>query len=285
MKEKELERMKEAYKNISVPENTKKLMEDKIMQAKKEKQRQKFTIYKKAGMGLAAAFAVAFIGVNTSSTIAYAMGDIPVLGKLFEVITVREYDWHSENHQQSIHAEIPEVSQKDIEGKDTETESVKQVNKSAEEYIEELVAQFQAEMADNEQGYASLDISHEVLTDNEKYFSLDIAAVDTQASGYEFHKYYTIDKQKDRIIELKDLFETGEDYVAEISEEIIRQMKADPETPYFIGEQEEGFEGFTKIDENQNFYINEQGQLVIAFDEYEVGPGYIGAPQFVIENK
>ena len=87
------------------------------------------------------------------------------------------------------------------------------------------------------------------------------------------------------MIELKDLFETGEDYVAEISEEIIRQMKADPETPYFIGEQEEGFEGFTKIDENQNFYINEQGQLVIAFDEYEVGPGYIGAPQFVIENK
>ena len=29
-------------------------------------------------------------------------------------------------------------------------------------------------------------------------------------------------------------------------------------------------------------YIDEAGQLVIVFDEYEVAPGYMGVPEFII---
>ena len=39
---------------------------------------------------------------------------------------------------------------------------------------------------------------------------------------------------------------------------------------------------FQSITEQTNFYFNESGELVIAFDEYEVAPGYMGAPEFVI---
>ncbi len=58
-------------------------------------------------------------------------------------------------------------------------------------------------------------------------------------------------------------------------------MRADAQTPHFIAEDGD-IDGFEIIAEEQNFYINEKGQFVIAFNEYEVGPGYIGTPSFVI---
>ena len=33
---------------------------------------------------------------------------------------------------------------------------------------------------------------------------------------------------------------------------------------------------------DESFYFNEEGLLVIAFDEYEVAPGYMGAVEFTI---
>ena len=41
---------------------------------------------------------------------------------------------------------------------------------------------------------------------------------------------------------------------------------------------------FKSIKEDQNFYLNEDGQIVICFDEYEVAPGYMGLVQFTIDN-
>ena len=32
----------------------------------------------------------------------------------------------------------------------------------------------------------------------------------------------------------------------------------------------------------RDFYINDENQLVIVFDEYEVAPGSMGTPEFVI---
>ncbi len=41
-------------------------------------------------------------------------------------------------------------------------------------------------------------------------------------------------------------------------------------------------ECFQSIDPEQNFYINGSGQPVIVFAEYEVAPGSMGEPEFVI---
>ena len=42
------------------------------------------------------------------------------------------------------------------------------------------------------------------------------------------------------------------------------------------------FEGFEKIADDQNFYINNEGNIVICFDKYEVAAGAQGSPEFVI---
>ena len=41
-------------------------------------------------------------------------------------------------------------------------------------------------------------------------------------------------------------------------------------------------ECFKSISPEQNYYINDQGKLVIVFDEYQVAPGYMGIVEFTI---
>lgn len=44
-------------------------------------------------------------------------------------------------------------------------------------------------------------------------------------------------------------------------------------------------EDFEAIKEDQNFYLNEEGQIVICFDEYEVAPGYMGLVEFAVDEE
>lgn len=262
------------YEMTPVPEDGIERMEMKIRQAKLDKRRAKRRkTVRRLGAGMAAALAVLFVLPNVNGNIAYAMENLPVIGKVFEVITIRDYEseWDYENGRKELKVKVPEVADEE------------QVNESVETYVKELLERFEAERKESEEGYLGLDVDYEVLTNDEKWFSLDIAALETQAGGYEFHRFYTVDKETNRILELKDLFVKDADYVSVISEEIIRQMKADPDGVYWLEDTEIPKEdNFTAIKPDQNFYINREGNLVIAFDEYEVAPGYMGALQFVI---
>lgn len=268
--EKRLENMKKEYDNIPVPSDALNRVKMGINQAKEEKKITSFTPLRRIGLGLAAAVALCIISVNSSAQVAQAMGELPVVGGFFKVITFREYGFESDTN--SAQASVPEIVE--------DSEAAGEVNAEVKEYIDEIMLSFKEDCEAEDLGYESLDINYSVITDNEKHFSLDIIGANTAAGGYEFHKYYTIDKKSDRVLRLSDLYPEGYDYVSEISSEIIRQMEEDKDGNYVIGEEEEGF---TEISPDQNFYINEKGNLVICFNEYEVGPGSIGAPRFEIE--
>ena len=61
------------------------------------------------------------------------------------------------------------------------------------------------------------------------------------------------------------------------------QQVASGQADYFIpGGIWSDDECFKSISSEQNFYINSQNQLVIVFDEYEVAPGSMGMPEFII---
>ena len=82
-------------------------------------------------------------------------------------------------------------------------------------------------------------------------------------SGSVQYYFYHIDKQKGELVQLSDLFREDYDYRKMFSDEIRTQMRE-------------------QIDENQNFYLDSDGNLVIVFDKYEVAPGYMGCPEFPI---
>ncbi|MTL84275.1 DUF3298 domain-containing protein, partial [Turicibacter sanguinis] len=33
------------------------------------------------------------------------------------------------------------------------------------------------------------------------------------------------------------------------------------------------------------FYLNEQNQIVIVFDKYDIAPGYMGFPEFIVDQE
>lgn len=278
----EFEAMKKEYQNIKAPKDGKRRIEEAVKKAKADKKRmQTRKVIRNTVIATAAALVLVILP-NTSAEIAYAMERIPVIGGLFKVITIREYTYEDEKHQANV--KIPQIAEENEEKEQNsmQSEAVEIVNKSIEEYTNELVAAFEVSM--QEEGYSALDISYETVTDTDTWFTLRIDAVETQASGYQTQAFYHIDKTTGQIVELKDLF-TDMTYVDIISKEIIAQMKAQiaaEEAIYFIDPEDKTVDPFMKIKENQNFYFNKDGNLVIVFDEYEVGPGCIGCPEFVI---
>ena len=89
-------------------------------------------------------------------------------------------------------------------------------------------------------------------------------------------------------MQLADLFLPETDYITAISEDIklqmTEQMKADENVVYNLN-CEVSEDNFEHIATDQNFYINQDGKLVIVFDEYEVAPGFMGCPEFIIDEK
>ena len=61
-------------------------------------------------------------------------------------------------------------------------------------------------------------------------------------------------------------------------------MKADKNKSYFLKENGDP-DGFSRIKKNQQFYINKKNQVVIVFNQGEVGPMSMGNQSFVLPNK
>ncbi len=269
------------YDMTNVPTDGIEKMEVCIAQAKRDKQKaRKKRLLRNWGVGVAAALAVLVILPMTNQKVAYAMENVPFIGQIFRIINIQNY--HYENDGKEIIINLGEL-QAETEG--TEQRTADLVNKSVEEYTAELVKKFKADIAESNEGYHGLDISYDVVTDTDRWFVLDIAAVETEASGYQTHKYYTIDKASGKLVTLADLFPDEPNYKEKINAQIISQMEKEPDLYWLKSDPENHIEAFTSIKEDQNFYINTDGKLVIVFDEAEVGPAYLGTPEFVISTK
>ena len=139
------------------------------------------------------------------------------------------------------------------------------------------------------QGYTASDTGYQVLRDDEEMLSLCFYTTLNAGGSVEYSRYFTLDKRTGEILSLSDLFVEGSDYIGAISGDILRQMEeqvAAGEGDYFIpGGIWSEEECFQAIDADQNFYLDESGSLVIVFDEYEVAPGSMGMPRFVIDEQ
>ena len=223
------------------------------------------------GAWIAAALALFIAIPNVSVSFADAVSEIPVLGAIVNVICFRNYVY--DDGHRSMNISVPELS-----GGDT----VNTVNQEIGRYTNELMEQFDSDCEGIGDGYRNLNVSSEVLTNTDKWFTLRIEATQIEASSYTFSRFYHIDKMSGQIVRLKDLFTDGADYVTTLSDDVLQQMNAqiaeNPGSAYFPEE-------FSGIDENQNFYINSDGDLVLVFDEFTIAAGSMGMPEFTIDRK
>ena len=296
----QLRQLKEEYENMTIPEAGRERLQAGIDRARMEKKRAEHARRRSAWTTVAAAAVVMIALPNTNMQIAHAMENIPLLGGFFRLVTVRQYNYSDENHDAEVElaqitygedagegASVGEAAVGAVAPEGTAAGSVEAVNQDMEATVEELIRQFEDTLS--EEGYHGLHVSQEVVTDNAQYYTVKLSVLETEASGYEHNQFYTIDKQTGNVVALADLFAEGSDYISVISENIKTQMReqmvADEGVIYFLDDEDMPEFNFQSITEQTNFYFNESGELVIAFDEYEVAPGYMGAPEFVIPQK
>lgn len=282
-----MQELKTEYENIKIPEEGLTRMKESIEKAKTEKQQAqeqkqkiiRFRRMKRTAAGAVAAAALCIILPNVNENVAMAMEKVPLLGDFVRAVTFDRYDFDNENYNAKV--EIPKLEAENSSGEN----AAQQINQSVKEYTDQLVNQFKQDVEQDGKGHEGLDISYEVVTDNEAWFTLKLTALETKASGHEQIRFYHIDKASGKVMSLKDLFQDGFDYISVFSDNIKAQMRkqmANDESKMYFIDSDMPETDFTEIAPDQNFYFNETGDLVIVFDEYEAAPGSMGNPEFVI---
>lgn len=162
------------------------------------------------------------------------------------------------------------------------------VAQAKEKFAEYKDAFFATGGTEEEWGGRTMDINvdYEVKYQEGSVVSLVLRTSEVWVAAQELRYYYNIDVAQNRELTLEDLL--GEDYVNIANESIKRQMNervaADENLVYWgVTETESSIDGFVTVDENTDFYINEKGNPVVCFGEYEVGPGFMGIQEFEIE--
>lgn len=291
----ELEACKQTYEQPHMSAEQLQAMKDRIEVAKMENRRE---ARKKNGAGKAALAAAAVVAAfvilpNTSAGVAHAMEQIPVIGKLVEVVTFRNYQYEDERNQADI--EVPEIvpqSVTDTVAEESATDVQENLQKSADEInaeIQKISDQFVKEFEENlqtEGGYQDVIVKSEVVSTTQDYFTLKLICYQGAGSGAEWNYYYTIDLNTGERLQLKDLFYEGADYITPISENIKEQMKeqmaADENKIYWLDDPEVPEWNFDHITDETAFYLNENGNIVISFNEGDVAPMYMGVVTFEI---
>lgn len=275
-----LKKAKKGYEEITADTEFK---EGVIKSLKKEK---RISPVKRLAFSAVAAAAVFVTVFNAIPPLSYAAADIPILGQFVRVVTLNRFTYKDGGYEANV------VTPK-IEGlldKELEDKLNKEFKKNAEAVIsayEQDVKALKEEYGDDTI-HIGIDSDYIVKTDNDDILALDVYILNIAGSSSTRHSFYTINKKTGELLSLKGLFKDNADYITPISEylkdEMLR-MNAEEEGMFFIGRQAEGFEGFTEIKPDQNFYIDDQSSLVICFDKYEVAAGAQGCPEFKIPNE
>ncbi|GLI19362.1 anti-sigma-V factor RsiV [Tepidanaerobacter syntrophicus] len=282
--EKGLKDLKNEYLDIPIPEELDFVVRKAIKENRSLKPKERSS-FKKTIIAAASALiimATVTVGINTSPAFAETLSKVPIVGGIVKVLTFKEYTLNDETFNADI--KIPEISGL----KDEELQ--KALNEKYLEENEKLYQQFindMEEMKKSGGGHLGVDSGYIIKTDNDRILSVGRYVVNTVASSSTTFKYDTIDKKNEVLITLPSLFK-DDSYINIISENIKEQMikrhKEDENMIYWVSgvEDEDLIELFEKISKDQNFYINNDGKLVICFDKYEVAPGYMGVQEFII---
>ena len=232
-------------------------------------------------VGAAALVLFLTAAANTSQAAAQTMAGLPGVGRLVRVVTFRSYRDQLASGQGQ--ARVDTLMVHGLE--DTALE--KKINTALANWSEEMIARYHSDLEEmgTAGGREAVDCRLGRVTMTDRFLSVQLCGTIAQGSAQELTRWYTADLETGQLLELKDLFADGADYVDPISEEIRgqmqRQLAEDPHAGWLLRSEKQPT-GFWEIAPDQSFTLTEDGRLVIAFDEGEAGIGALGAVEFEI---
>ena len=273
---KEFKNLKDTYMDIEIPDNLDEVVNDALNNKSIKTKRKTISRWS----SVAASVCVVVGAINLSPAFANTLEEIPVIGNVMKIINFRNYRIDENGFDVSI--DIPKIE--GLKNKDLEYKLNKNFEEEGKNSYQEYLKEMETLKSEGIEGRDLVKSWYEVKTDNDEILSLVVFNHYAQGSSNTTRKFYNINKKDQTILTLEGMF-AGTDYVNIISENIKEQMrermKENPDEHYWLDEDMEGF-NFTKINKDQGFYINDNNELVICFDKYEVGPGSTGLSEFVI---
>ncbi len=270
-----------AEEKFEMPEAVKQKMEDvlAILPPKKAKSWAHRTWMNVAAAAACLVCVLLFVMPNVSTAYAEAMADVPVLGGLIRVFTIRNYFYSDPHHEMDI--DVPSVSDP------RDSDAASEINKDVDELTSHLMEQFYQELeAVGDSGHGSIYVDYDVLMNTDRWFTLKLAVNSVSGSGDVYYRFYNVDRATGKIVSLADLFNTpkyAEIIKADILEQMKQRMEGESGNVYWISETGLGSDSW-QVTDHHSFYFNKDGELVIPFDKYEVAPGSMGNPEFIIHS-
>lgn len=232
----------------------------------------------------AAAVVLVFsLSVNLSPAFADAVRDVPVLGSIAEVVTLKNYFEQKDNVSYSVRQPAVADDQGQVQD-DVVNQQIQQAIDSyladAQQRIEEYKEAYLATGGTEEEFLSrkiQVQVDYQVFSQTEDTLSFALYMDENWVNSYGIVKYYNLDLQTGQPLTLQDLL--GDNWQSMVNEEIAAQIQQQEQegVPYLIDEST-----FSGVTDQTKFYINDQHQIVIVFDKYEIAPGSSGRPEFVL---
>ena len=279
----EFKHAREEYESTPIPEELNERVQAGIRQGRSAGRTKRHGF--RWGVGVAAACMVMVGGLNVSPTFAAAAGDVPVLGGLFQILTVRSYDVQQDGIDYTV----------SVPGVESEADLAERVNAEIQERVDALTAKAQQDWDDYKEAFFAtggteeqwgdremdviVDYDIKSQTDTTVSFTVDFGVGWVSASQERY--CYNLDLAADRDITLADVL--GEDWVNlcnnAVEDYIAANTDADGGSLFFTPEQG----GFTTVDAATSFYIGEDGAPVLVFPEYSIAAGAMGIVEIPVQ--
>jgi len=281
---KDFEELKKEYENIPIPKNLNEVIDKSISDYRREKVKMKNRKLLKTIIAASLLIISSFtIGVNTSESFATTAGKIPGVSILVKLVSFDAFKIEDE----VVNADVNIPAVEGFESKTLE----EQINQEIQEKMNMHLEDGQLKAKENKEAFLEtggeeenfrpmiIEIDYSIKSYNDNRISFAVHYFEAMASSFTKTYYYTIDLKEDRLLTLEDLL--GSNYEDKINEQISDKIEKElEESPAKYFQDEMGFKG---ISEDQSFYINDDNQIVVVFNKYEIAPGSSGEPEFIIE--
>lgn len=157
-----------------------------------------------------------------------------------------------------------------------------QVKNSIDKLINQTVFDFLSELSNQSQEPKTIaEITYQNYYSDEQLISFSINFTQIMADSYLQKKFFTINLNTGEVYNVEHFL--GSDYQSIIKSAVTQQVKENkdkyPNLSYFDDE----INNLT-ININQPFYLNKNKQVVVVFNQFQIAPGYMSLPEFIIKS-
>lgn len=258
------------YNHNKIPDDLDDLIKKSKSKAKSKK------LWNKIKISLVSSSFIIFIFLlNFNSTIAIAMCNLPNIGQFFKVFSFTNIYESNYGYIKINRPDFSEIQEKEFQELiQTINVDIDQLILDSKNDIQEYYAAF-VETGGNKDDFYQVDliIDYQIYCNNQDYLSFKIEKYDTALASSYLAYYYNYNKNTHKLDSLHDIL--GVDYKNIIIDKIQTYIDQDPDLYFDV-------DLAKLINYDRQFYIDQENNLVICFNKYEIAPGSAGKQEFKI---